>query len=68
MSDHEVRHFAAQMEVLKESEVIIARKYSSANSGIVVQMSAEEGSVCQLQEMDGLQVLRGQDKSSQTAP
>jgi hypothetical protein len=49
--------------LLKEREVIITRKYSSANGGIIVQMSAEEGSVCQLQEMDGLQVLSGQDKS-----
>lgn len=54
MSDHEIREFAARMQVLKKQEMIIARKYFGANGGLIAQMSADEGSVCQRQEMDGL--------------
>lgn len=54
MSDHEVGNFAAWMQVLKKREMIIVRKYFSANGGLIAQISADEGSVCQQQGMDGL--------------
>jgi hypothetical protein len=45
MSDHEIRAFIARMQLLKQEEETVARRYFSAYGGLITQMQADEGSL-----------------------
>lgn len=57
MSDSEIRKFIGRIQLKCQGEIAVARKYSSANGGIITQLKAEEGSLYQRQKLDNLENL-----------